>query len=74
MSRPSLTIDLRAFGGTLVPAGAWTLTDDDLRATNTEQQPDRVGLTELAGVRVDGSRVTATLPRVSWSAITLRPE
>ena len=68
-----LSIDLRAFAGTLAPAGAYTLTDDDLRATNTEQQPDRVGLTELAGGRVDGTRVIVTLPRVSWSAITLRP-
>jgi alpha-N-arabinofuranosidase len=68
-----LDVDLAAFGRQFTPAGAYTLTDADLRATNTSAQPDRVTPTELAGVRVDGSRLSATLPRVSWSAITLRP-
>jgi alpha-N-arabinofuranosidase len=69
-----LTADLRAFGAAGQPYGvaeAWTLTDDDLRATNTQDNPDRVTLRPNDRVSVDSTTLTAVLPRVSWTAIRL---
>ena len=54
-------------------AGSWTLADDDLRATNTEHQPDRVGLTELAAVGVKVAGVSAALPRSPGAPSPCRP-
>jgi alpha-L-arabinofuranosidase len=66
-----LTVDLRAFDR-FGSVEACTLTGADLRATNTQANPDRVGLVPLDQVRLDGSTLTAVLPRVSWTAITCR--
>jgi alpha-N-arabinofuranosidase len=71
-SPAELTIDLRALGGTLTVAGSWTLTDDDLHASNTLDNPDRVTLRDLSARVADG-HLTVTLPHVSWSALHLRP-
>jgi alpha-N-arabinofuranosidase len=65
-----LTVDLRALSPQSV-AEAWTLTDDDIRAVNTADAPDRVTLATLADVRLDGSTLTVVLPPVSWSALRL---
>jgi alpha-N-arabinofuranosidase len=65
-----LTVDLRALSPQSV-AEAWTLTDDDIRAVNTADAPDRVTLSPLAGVRLDASTLTVVLPAVSWSALRL---
>lgn len=47
-----------------------TLSDEDLTATNTMEQPQRVGLTELP-FEVAGSRIQVTLPAVSWTEILI---
>jgi alpha-N-arabinofuranosidase len=67
-----LTVDLHLFDGALRPAEAWTLADDDIRATNTLDDPDRVTLRACADrASVDGAIVRYPLPPVSWSAIRL---
>jgi alpha-N-arabinofuranosidase len=68
-----LLVDLRPIGGALRVAEAWTLTDDDLRATNTVDQPDRVTLQPLSGTTLDGHHLSVVLPPVSWNAIHLHP-
>ncbi|NUS05380.1 MAG: alpha-L-arabinofuranosidase, partial [Nonomuraea sp.] len=68
-----LTVDLRSFGENRRVTEAWTLTDDDLRATNTAESPDRVTLRATERVSVDGDTLTVVLPRVSWNVIRLRP-
>lgn len=68
-----LTVDLRAFGDGMRVVEACTLTDDDLRATNTVDDPERVRLTPIERVAVDGGVLTVTLPRVSWTALRLAP-
>jgi alpha-N-arabinofuranosidase len=72
-SPASLALNLRAFGLSLRVAEAWTLADDDLHATNTADNPDRVTLHPNGGVRVDGARLTIGLPPVSWTALRLSP-
>lgn len=47
------------------------LADDDLHATNTADNPDRVTLHPNGGVRVDGARLTIELPPISWTALRL---
>ncbi|WP_229069180.1 alpha-N-arabinofuranosidase [Actinoplanes sp. DH11] len=69
-------VDLSAFGTDLAVAEACTLTDDDVRAVNTREEPDRVTLRPLGdvptgAVTAGGGTVTLTLPRVSWSAVRL---
>ncbi|GLY04605.1 MULTISPECIES: alpha-L-arabinofuranosidase C-terminal domain-containing protein [Actinoplanes] len=64
-----LTVDLSAFGGGLSVAGSWLMTDDDVYAGNTRDDPERVGLRELTGATITDGIATVTLPRVSWSAI-----
>jgi alpha-N-arabinofuranosidase len=68
-----LVVDLRLFPGPLRVAEAWTLTDDDLRATNTAEEPDRVIPLRNDRALVDGATLTVVLPLVSWSAIRLCP-
>ncbi|GAA4591174.1 alpha-N-arabinofuranosidase [Actinoplanes octamycinicus] len=70
------TVDLSAFDQPLVVADSWTLTDDDVRATNTSDTPDRVTLRPTSdistgAVTTEGRTVTLTLPRVSWTALRL---
>jgi alpha-L-arabinofuranosidase len=72
-----LTVDLSAFGSDLSVAESWTLTDDDVRAANTRDDPDRVTLrptTEVptgAVTTEEHGPVILTLPRVSWTALRL---
>lgn len=68
-----LTVDLHLFDEDLRLAEAWTLTDGDLSATNTLEEPDRVVPLPTERVSVDRGELTVVLPRVSWSAIRLRP-
>jgi len=59
-------VELRAFpGGRLVEASV--LADDDWRATNTEQEPDRVAPRKHPDAQVTGGRLHAVLPPVSWN-------
>ncbi|HYN92412.1 MAG TPA: alpha-N-arabinofuranosidase [Pilimelia sp.] len=69
----TVTTDLRPFGATMRVAEAWTLTDDDLRATNTAANPDRVTLRQAEDATVTDGSLTLTLPRVSWTALRLTP-
>jgi alpha-L-arabinofuranosidase len=66
-----LRVNLRAFGPVGPPAEAVALADEDILASNSEAEPDRVLLVP-AEVRVDGETVTMVLPRVSWSAVRFR--
>ena len=50
---------------------ALQLHDTDLKATNTKANPDRVKPSALAGVRVEGNTLTATLLPASWNVIRL---
>ncbi|MGW3350965.1 arabinosylfuranosidase ArfA [Nonomuraea rubra] len=68
-----LTVDLRLFDQKPRLAEAWTLTDDDLRATNTARNPDRVRPRATERLSFDGDTITVVLPRVSWNAIRLQP-
>ncbi len=43
----------------------------DRFTANTEDAQDRVGLRRLDGVAVDGSRMTLTLPALSWAVVEL---
>jgi alpha-N-arabinofuranosidase len=65
----TLTVDLGRFPGEASLAEAWVLTDDDLRATNTQAEPDRVALQPFSGASLSSSSLTLTLPRVSWTAV-----
>jgi alpha-N-arabinofuranosidase len=57
--------------GPLTLTEAQVLRHEDLNATNTAADPDRVAPTPLAGVTVAERRVTTTLPAASWSMIRL---
>jgi alpha-N-arabinofuranosidase len=47
------------------------LQDDDLYAANTLEDPERVGVRELADAGVVDGILTFTLPPVSWAALSL---
>jgi alpha-N-arabinofuranosidase len=66
-----LTVDLHLFAGDVAVAEAWTLADDDIRATNTQDDPDRVVPHPTPVVSLDGGTLRVVLPPVSWSAIRL---
>ncbi|MEU2286676.1 alpha-N-arabinofuranosidase [Streptomyces sp. NPDC013178] len=66
-----LALDLRAFPG-YTPVEHSVLSDPDLRATNTRNDPDRVRPREAGTGSVTDGRLTASLPPVSWNVIRLR--
>jgi len=66
----AVTIDLEALGGVRL-VSAQTLSDADVNAKNTLEQPDRVALADNGSVTVSGGTVSVTLPPVSWTAIEL---
>ena len=66
-----LEVDLRSFGAcTLI--GHTVMESDDLKAVNTEEQPDRVKPHANGSAVVDGARVTASLTKASWNVIRLK--
>jgi alpha-L-arabinofuranosidase len=67
-----LTVALGSFGRSMTVLEAWTVSDDDLTAQNTVDQPNRVvpRPTERASVGADDV-LTATLPPASWTAVSL---
>ena len=65
-----LTLDVRGAGPESV-VEAVSLSDGDRFAVNTADQPDRVVPRPNDTVRLDGGRVTVTLPPVSWTALQL---
>lgn len=66
-----LSIGHRAFAGHHVVEHV-VLADDDVRATNTEQQPARVGPQSRPVGPSDNGIARAVLPPVSWNVIRLR--
>ncbi len=65
----SVRIDVSDLGVEAVRE-ALTLADADPYATNTREQPDRVGLRQTTAVLADGV-VRVELPPVSWTALAL---
>ena len=66
-----LTVALRAFAPDLRVVEAWTMSDEDPYAVNTQQAPDRVTPhTAASAVVADGS-LRVQLPPISWTALRL---
>ena len=69
-------VDLRAL---VALHGAYAVTehhvvaDEDLTATNTAQEPDRVVPRAGSDARVEAAAARVLLPPVSWSAVRLSP-
>ncbi|RPF35041.1 alpha-N-arabinofuranosidase [Streptomyces sp. TLI_185] len=66
-----LALDLRAFPG-YIPVEHSVLSDPDIRAANTQDDPDRVRPYAADTGPVADGRLTASLPPVSWNVIRLR--
>jgi alpha-N-arabinofuranosidase len=65
----SITIDVSRLG--VEEVAAETLHDDDIHATNTAAEPDRVVPATNSSARLQNGVVSITLPPVSWTAVTL---
>jgi alpha-N-arabinofuranosidase len=63
-------IESRSFGR-LAIAEALELTDGDLKALNTKEEPNRIKPMKLDDVALDGNRTRATLKPGSWNLIRL---
>ena len=68
-----LEIDTRLLGAVTVQE-AHTLTDEDVHAKNTKDDPERVALAPNDSVRIQDGTASITLPPVSWTVITLSSE
>ncbi|MFE5672261.1 alpha-N-arabinofuranosidase [Agromyces sp. NPDC056523] len=66
----TLTVDVGSLGEVSV-LETHTLADDDVYAKNTLAEPTRVAPRPNDTARIDGRELTATLPPVSWTAISL---
>jgi alpha-N-arabinofuranosidase len=66
----SFTANLRAFPGARLET-ATVLADDDWRAANTLEQPDRVAPRPHADATVDEDTLRTVLPPVSWNVFRL---
>jgi alpha-N-arabinofuranosidase len=66
-----LVVDTSILGGVGI-VSAQSLWDDDIHATNTRQQPDRVRLRPNESARIADGALRLTLPPVSWTAVSLR--
>ncbi|MDA1190519.1 MAG: alpha-N-arabinofuranosidase [Candidatus Poribacteria bacterium] len=66
-----LSADTRAFDGYGVEEHL-TMTHDDLKARNTFDQPENVVPRKVAPPRVEGGRLSVTLPKTSWNVVRLR--
>ena len=64
-------VDVRALALKEV-AEQQTLSDPDIRATNSADQPDRVRPRADITARLDGGRLTVPLPSVSWTALSVK--
>jgi alpha-N-arabinofuranosidase len=65
-----LDVDVRAVRPTAV-GEQFVLRGDDVRATNSAAEPDRVRARPANTARLDGARLEIPLPAVSWTALTL---
>jgi alpha-N-arabinofuranosidase len=66
----TLDVDVRALTD-LSGAEHTCLSDDDPDAVNSEAQPDRVQTRRLDDPKLDGGRLQAVLPALSWNMIRL---
>ncbi|HSK68358.1 MAG TPA: alpha-L-arabinofuranosidase C-terminal domain-containing protein, partial [Candidatus Limnocylindria bacterium] len=67
-----LTCDLRAFGD-LVPAEHIVLAHPDVKAVNTEANPDNVRPAAGENGTMDGGTFTMRVPKLSWNVVRLAP-
>ncbi|MBQ9251890.1 MAG: alpha-N-arabinofuranosidase [Clostridia bacterium] len=67
-----LSADLRDFGDLRVKEHI-LLHHDDVKAVNTEEHPDNVAPVAGDTGRMDGGKLTITLPALSWNVIRLEP-
>jgi alpha-N-arabinofuranosidase len=65
-----LEVDLRSLPGARLVETA-SISDSDVYATNTRDDPERVVPHPLAEAAVDGGRLRAVLPAASWAALRL---
>lgn len=68
-----LELDLRSFGGLHV-AEHIVLHHDDVKATNTEENPRNVFPTAGPGGTVEGGKTALHIPALSWNVIRLEKE
>ena len=66
----TLDCDLRAFGS-LKPVEHIVLHHDDMKAVNTEENPNEVVPAKGRNAKVDAGRMTVKLPALSWNVIKL---
>lgn len=69
----TLEIDLRSFGH-LRPAEHILLHHDDVKAVNTENDPDNVSPVAGPGGVIDGGKAVIRVPALSWNVIRFVPE
>jgi alpha-N-arabinofuranosidase len=65
-----LTADLRDFTS-LQHVEHTVLHHDDVKAVNTEENPDNVALVAGPGSKLDGGKLTIAIPALSWNVIRL---
>ncbi|WP_240670221.1 alpha-N-arabinofuranosidase [Actinoplanes solisilvae] len=68
-----LSFSLAAFDTPFRVAESWLLTDPDLNAVNTLDDPDRVVPRPIESLDLTGNTVRLTMPPVSWVAVRLTP-
>ena len=66
----TVTVNLSALGDVSV-LETQMMADADVYATNTKDDPERVGLKPNTSATIDGGILTVTLPAVSWTAVAL---
>lgn len=66
----TLAVDVASLGDVSV-LESHTLADDDVYAKNTLEDRERVAPRMNDSVRIEGGRLTITLPPVSWTALSL---
>ena len=57
-----------------MPAEHIVLHHDDVKAVNTEKNPDEVAPKNGRKAKLDGGKMTVKLPALSWNVIRLTPE
>ena len=68
-----LEVDLRAFPG-LSHFTHSVMQSNDLQAINCEAQPECVKPADGQGGRLEGGKLTVTLPPASWNVLRTLPE
>ena len=66
----TLACDLRAFGD-LKPVEHIVLHHDDVKAINTEDNPDEVAPSKVRNSKLDDGKMNVKLPALSWNVIRL---